>query len=98
MAFRDRLRRLERRTDLDTYRCDCGESFKVPADTWLELIAARWAEGVRESGGDPGPGTDELLANPYVATLEAHTEHGDISDSTGSLVWPPRRWRGARGA
>ena len=92
MGLRDRLRKLTStmEADLETYWCGgCAETFRIPGNTWMDLLVIEWAQGVRERGGDPGqrlPDEDE-----HTATLIEHIEHaGVIRDASGAPVWTPR--------
>ncbi len=94
MALRDRIKRLQRAAekDLETFRCaGCGETFKVPTEAWLNLLACDWVSGVRERGGDPGVEGEraDALRTQDVEVLEEHLQHGELYEPGGRRAWPP---------
>ena len=80
MGLRARIRRLARRAerDVEVFRCSgCGETFKVPAGTWLAFLARDWTRGVLQRGGDPGVRfQDHETAG--AALMEKHHAHGEV--------------------
>ena len=94
MGFRDRLRRAQRAAEehLDTFGCaGCGETFKVSAEAWMNLLVCEWAEEAREWGSisEAELLLAEALRGRGVEELERHARHGEIYEPEGPRAWPP---------
>lgn len=84
MGLRDKLRRLERRSEGETVTLlcqECGEEFRVAEDTDVELLAWEWIEHTGEKSYQPTP------KDVFVIVEHEHGASALVKKATGE-PWP----------
>jgi len=84
MSLRDKLRRLERRSEGETVTLvcqECGEEFRVAEDTDLALVAWDWLEHTGAESYQPTP------KDVFAIVDHAHGTSALVKKATGE-PWP----------